>query len=32
VEDNVPTGTRFVIRFPAIEVPAPTAQSGASAA
>jgi signal transduction histidine kinase len=32
VEDNVPTGTRFVIRFPAIEVPAPAAQSGASAA
>ena len=32
VEDNVPTGSRFVIRFPAIEVPAPAAQSGASAA
>jgi signal transduction histidine kinase len=32
VEDNVPTGTRFVIRFPATEVPAPAAQSGASAA
>jgi PAS domain S-box-containing protein len=32
VEDNIPTGTRFVIRFPAIEVPAPAAQSGASAA
>ena len=31
VEDNVPTGTRFVIRFPAIEVPAPAAQSGAAA-
>ena len=22
VEDNLPTGTRFVIRFPAVEVPA----------
>jgi two-component system nitrogen regulation sensor histidine kinase NtrY len=32
VEDNVPTGTRFIIRFPAAEVPAPAAQSGASAA
>jgi two-component system, NtrC family, nitrogen regulation sensor histidine kinase NtrY len=31
VEDNIPTGTRFVIRFPAIEVPAPAAQTGASA-
>jgi two-component system, NtrC family, nitrogen regulation sensor histidine kinase NtrY len=32
VEDNVPSGSRFVIRFPAIEVAAPAAQSGASAA
>ncbi len=31
VEDNIPTGTRFVIRFPAVEVPAPAAQTGASA-
>jgi PAS domain S-box-containing protein len=31
VEDNVPTGTRLVIRFPAIEVPAPASQTGASA-
>jgi two-component system nitrogen regulation sensor histidine kinase NtrY len=31
VEDNIPKGTRFVIRFPAIEVPASAAQTGASA-
>jgi two-component system, NtrC family, nitrogen regulation sensor histidine kinase NtrY len=31
VEDNMPTGSRFVIRFPASEVTAPAAQSGASA-
>ncbi len=31
VEDNMPTGSRFVIRFPATEVAAPAAQSGASA-
>jgi two-component system, NtrC family, nitrogen regulation sensor histidine kinase NtrY len=28
VEDNQPTGVRFVIRFPAIEVPAAPAQAG----
>ena len=27
-EDNLPTGVRFVIRFPAIEVPAAPAQAG----
>ena len=32
VEDNLPTGTRFILRFPATEVAAPAAQSGASAA
>jgi two-component system nitrogen regulation sensor histidine kinase NtrY len=31
VEDNLPTGSRFLIRFPAAEVPTPAAQSGASA-
>ncbi|MGA8142901.1 MAG: ATP-binding protein [Candidatus Acidiferrales bacterium] len=31
VEDNVPTGTRFVIRFPATEVPATATHTGASA-
>jgi two-component system, NtrC family, nitrogen regulation sensor histidine kinase NtrY len=31
VEDNLPTGSRFLIRFPAAEVPAPTTPSGASA-
>ncbi len=28
VEDNLPTGVRFVIRFPAMEVPAAPAQAG----
>jgi two-component system nitrogen regulation sensor histidine kinase NtrY len=28
VEDNLPTGTRFVIRFPAAEVPAPAGSAG----
>jgi PAS domain S-box-containing protein len=28
VEDNHPTGTRFVIRFPAAEVPAPAGSAG----
>jgi two-component system, NtrC family, nitrogen regulation sensor histidine kinase NtrY len=31
VEDNLPTGTRFVIRFPATEVPAQATQSSTSA-
>ncbi|MGH9745587.1 MAG: ATP-binding protein [Candidatus Acidiferrales bacterium] len=31
VEDNLPTGSRFLLRFPAVEVPAPAGQSGASA-
>jgi signal transduction histidine kinase len=31
VEDNVPTGTRFVIRFPAVEMPATPAAAGTSA-
>ena len=31
VDDNVPTGSRFVLRFPAAEVPTPAAQSGLSA-
>jgi two-component system nitrogen regulation sensor histidine kinase NtrY len=30
VEDNLPKGSRFVLRFPATEVPTPAAQSGAS--
>ena len=30
VEDNQPTGTRFVLRFPATDAVAPAAQSGAS--
>jgi two-component system, NtrC family, nitrogen regulation sensor histidine kinase NtrY len=30
VDDNLPTGSRFVLRFPATEVPTPAAQSGAS--
>jgi two-component system, NtrC family, nitrogen regulation sensor histidine kinase NtrY len=32
VEDNLPTGTRFVIRFPAAEVPVTPAQAGTPAA
>ncbi|MGA8555560.1 MAG: ATP-binding protein, partial [Candidatus Acidiferrales bacterium] len=32
VEDNLPTGTKFVIRFPAAEVPATPAPAGSPAA
>src|SRR6202035_306546 len=32
VEDNLPTGVRFLIRFPAAEVPTTSAAAGASAA
>jgi signal transduction histidine kinase len=32
VEDNVPTGTTFVIRFPAAEIAATPAQAGTPAA